>query len=208
MIEIITDQAVDYFTMPRPDVSEERKAQILQAALELFSQVGYEAASMNDLASKCDLSKAAIYHYFDSKDAILIALTEQVFQADTDALLALEQSPLPAEDRLRAYLQTLVEEITKLKPLHGMFMEFYSQAARTPVIRGHLQRYYDQYERTLTAIFQQGIDRGEFRPHDVQQTTEALMVGIEGAIVISVIREADLQSLVNAMLDIILQSVR
>ncbi|MCA9884693.1 MAG: TetR/AcrR family transcriptional regulator [Anaerolineae bacterium] len=194
--------------MPRPDVSEERKAQILQAALELFSQVGYEAASMNDLASKCDLSKAAIYHYFDSKDAILIALTEQVFQADTDALLALEQSPLPAEDRLRAYLQTLVEEITKLKPLHGMFMEFYSQAARTPVIRGHLQRYYDQYERTLTAIFQQGIDRGEFRPHDVQQTTEALMVGIEGAIVISVIREADLQSLVNAMLDIILQSVR
>ncbi|MCA9894152.1 MAG: TetR/AcrR family transcriptional regulator [Anaerolineae bacterium] len=194
--------------MPRPDVSEERKAQILQAALELFSQVGYEAASMNDLASKCDLSKAAIYHYFDSKDAILIALTEQVFQADTDALLALEQSPLPAEDRLRAYLQTLVEEITKLKPLHGMFMEFYSQAARTPVIRGHLQRYYDQYERTLTAIFQQGIDRGEFRPHDVQQTTQALMVGIEGAIVVSVIREADLQSLVNAMLGIILQSVR
>ncbi|MCB9461527.1 MAG: TetR/AcrR family transcriptional regulator [Anaerolineaceae bacterium] len=194
--------------MPRPDVSEERKAQILQAALELFSQVGYEAASMNDLASKCDLSKAAIYHYFDSKDAILIALTEQVFQADTDALLALEQSPLPAEDRLRAYLQTLVEEITKLKPLHGMFMEFYSQAARTPVIRGHLQRYYDQYERTLMAIFQQGIDRGEFRPHDVQQTTQALMVGIEGAIVVSVIREADLQSLVNAMLGIILQSVR
>ena len=138
--------------MPRPDVSQERKAQILQAALELFSQSGYEAASMNDLAARCNLSKAAIYHYFDSKDAILLALTESIFQADTRELLALEQSPLPAEERLRTYMQSLVEAIQALKPLHGMFMEFYSQATRTDAIRGHLQRYYDQYERTLTTL--------------------------------------------------------
>ena len=194
--------------MPRPDVSKARKAQILQASLELFSEAGYEAASMNDLAAKCSLSKAAIYHYFDSKDAILLALTEFIFQADTRELLALEQNPLPAEERLRTYLQGLVQAIQALKPLHGMFMEFYGQAARTPAIRGHLQRYYDQYERTLTVIFQQGIDSGEFAAHDAQQATQALMAAIEGAIVLSIIREADLGQLINQTLDVILRAMR
>ncbi|MAU08577.1 MAG: hypothetical protein CL607_02055 [Anaerolineaceae bacterium] len=193
--------------MPRPDVSQERKAQILQAALELFSQSGYEAASMNDLAARCNLSKAAIYHYFDSKDAILLALTESIFQADTRELLALEQSPLPAEERLRTYMQSLVEAIQALKPLHGMFMEFYSQATRTDAIRGHLQRYYDQYERTLTTIFQQGIDSGEFAAHDAQQATQALMVAIDGAIVLSIIRQIDLGQLINQALDVILRAM-
>ena len=51
---------------------------ILDAARGLFASEGFHAASMNDVAQACELTKASLYHYFDSKQAILAALHEQL----------------------------------------------------------------------------------------------------------------------------------
>ena len=68
--------------MPRPDVSDERKTQILAAAAELFSRNGIHASSMTEIALSAKLSKAAVYHYYDSKDAMVEALVRQLFDSD------------------------------------------------------------------------------------------------------------------------------
>jgi AcrR family transcriptional regulator len=51
---------------------------ILDAARSLFASEGYHAASMNDVAKACELTKASLYHYFESKQAILEALHEEL----------------------------------------------------------------------------------------------------------------------------------
>ena len=51
---------------------------ILDAARTLFAVEGFHAASMNDVAKACKLTKASLYHYFPSKQAILGALYQQL----------------------------------------------------------------------------------------------------------------------------------
>lgn len=55
------------------------KNKILAAAGEVFSQKGYDAATMQDIMEKSGLSKGAIYHHFKSKEEIMQALGDQMF---------------------------------------------------------------------------------------------------------------------------------
>jgi AcrR family transcriptional regulator len=59
--------------MARPKAADydETRDRILTRAVQAFAESGYPSASMSSLAERCDTSKAALYHYFDSKEAIL-----------------------------------------------------------------------------------------------------------------------------------------
>lgn len=63
--------------MTRHQPPEARKRQILDAAADCFARAGYQATRMEDIASRCELSKGALYHQFDSKSAIVLALAQR-----------------------------------------------------------------------------------------------------------------------------------
>ena len=69
-----------------PMGSPSRRETILGAATELFSDKGFAGTSMADLADKLGLSKAAIYHYFESKESIFQTLL-QSSQEDLEELV-------------------------------------------------------------------------------------------------------------------------
>jgi len=82
---------------------------ILSAACGLFARQGYMRASIAELAEACKLSRGALYHYFDSKEAILFAiLDEHVRQmiADVEAAIAKHISTL---DQFRAAIRAIVD---------------------------------------------------------------------------------------------------
>ena len=64
---------------PKQDVSEERKNQILDAAMNIFAKMGFHKARMDDVAQESGLSKGALYWYFKSKDAIIAAILERLY---------------------------------------------------------------------------------------------------------------------------------
>ena len=69
-------------------VREERRQQILEAALKVFSQKGFHAANVSDVAAQAGVSQGTIYWYFDSKDDLFMAALLSVFEefgADTMA---------------------------------------------------------------------------------------------------------------------------
>ena len=70
---------------PKSDQHELRREAILDVAALCFSKRGYSAASMMDIAKACDASKARLYHYYESKEAILFDLLDRY----TQRLLAL-----------------------------------------------------------------------------------------------------------------------
>ncbi|MGB4136616.1 MAG: helix-turn-helix domain-containing protein, partial [Microbacterium sp.] len=60
--------------------------QVLQVAVELFNQQGYDATSVADLASRLGLTKSALYHHFDSKEQLLALALDSALGALEDAL--------------------------------------------------------------------------------------------------------------------------
>lgn len=82
---------------------------ILVAACGLFAEQGYMRASIADLAEACKLSRGALYHYFDSKEAILFAiLDEHVRQmiVDVEGAIAKHSSTI---DQFRAAIRAIVD---------------------------------------------------------------------------------------------------
>lgn len=55
----------------------DRRAEIQRVALSLFTSGGYEATSMREIAEQLDITKAALYYHFDSKEAIVRSLFEE-----------------------------------------------------------------------------------------------------------------------------------
>jgi len=82
---------------------------ILTAACGLFAKQGYMRASIAELADACKLSRGALYHYFESKEAILFAILDAHVRqmiADVEAAMARQSTTL---DRFRAAIRAIVE---------------------------------------------------------------------------------------------------
>jgi AcrR family transcriptional regulator len=65
---------------PKSSQHELKRDEILDVAAQCFADRSYPAASMNDIAAACGTSKARLYHYYDSKEAILFDLLDRYTQ--------------------------------------------------------------------------------------------------------------------------------
>ncbi|MFW5692388.1 MAG: TetR/AcrR family transcriptional regulator [Chloroflexota bacterium] len=172
--------------MPRPDVSDERIPQILDAAARVFSQHGIDGASMTQVADASGVSKATIYHYFASKDALILALVQRLFDADQPELEKLVTDDTPAVDRLYAYSVDLVALLEQNRVLAPIIAEIRARADRMEAIQSVISTYLAGYIRAFTRIIQQGIDGGELRQSlDASGAALACAALIEGAILIA-----------------------
>jgi AcrR family transcriptional regulator len=80
--------------MPRPRSSgPETREKILDVALELFAQNGYDKTSLRDIAERLGITKAALYYYFERKEEILLELHLRMHQFGSDMLDQIEQVP-------------------------------------------------------------------------------------------------------------------
>jgi len=84
---------------------DEKRAQILKSAARVFATQGFDRASMSELARDCGISKANIYHYYDSKDAILYDILESYLSGLRDRICGLDLAGLSPEARLRVTLR-------------------------------------------------------------------------------------------------------
>ncbi len=173
---------------PRPDVSETRKNQILDAALRVFARRGFHKARMDDIAQEAGLSKGALYWYFRSKDAIIESLVEKVFALELrglEQLAADHERPVP--DRLRELARRVPQSLALWKPVLPVLYEFYALATRPGPIRKALQGYYRRYRAVLAALIAEGIERRELRAVDPEMAAMTLIVQFEGLMLLWVI---------------------
>ena len=85
--------------------SDERRATILDAALEVFTDYGFRRTSLEDIARRAEISRTGLYHHFSSKEEIFHAMVERCHQlTHTEAAAALH-SDAPLEDRLLASME-------------------------------------------------------------------------------------------------------
>lgn len=167
---------------PRPDVSEERKNQILEAATTTFARLGFQQTRMDDIAEQAGLSKGALYLYYKSKDAIITALLKTFFMQEfkhLQAAVAVER-----DEPVSVQLLTLTGQLASAMKWMARFMpiafEFYAIAGRDKEVRQFLQDYFKTYRSELARLIQRGIERGEFRALDAEAIAITLTALYEG----------------------------
>lgn len=103
------------------------KEKILEEALKLFAQSGYMGTSMNEIASRLGVTKAALYKHYSSKQEILDSIVERMNQMDAERTKEYEMPHGDMEEVIAGYKNTAVEKIrqfTKVQFLHWTEDEF------------------------------------------------------------------------------------
>ncbi len=90
-------------------VVDDRREQIMDAALKVFAQKGFARASNKDVAREAGITPGLIYHYFESKEALLKAIIESRSPAQFVRAFPPEMLALPPKDMLRAFVRRFLE---------------------------------------------------------------------------------------------------
>ena len=158
----------------------QRKAQILDAALAVIVQKGYENSRMDDIVASSKMSKGAIYWYYKSKKEIYLSLVNHWVHHYSAVLNHIVDTDRSASDQLRSLFQYFTVQYEKDPVVFKALLEFWSMAGRDPEFNDKLQKVYSEFVNLISTIIQQGMDNGEFKNLDLDITAMSIMVNIEG----------------------------
>ncbi|MCB6183854.1 TetR/AcrR family transcriptional regulator [Leeia sp. TBRC 13508] len=156
---------------------EARPGEILDAALAIFGEKGYAAASIEDIAKRAGVTKGTPYLYFKNKEDLFKALIIASISPTVDGLTEYlkEAQSLPVALQLQGTLhfwKTNVLDTSRSIILKLMMAE----ASNFPeVARFYQSEVIEKITDQLAALITLGIERGEFRPINVESITHALL---------------------------------
>lgn len=164
-------------------VREQRREQLLQAAQRVFSRSGFHAAKVADVAAEAGVSQGTVYHYFDSKEELLLAVFTDW---ETDNLQAeigqlLESVPSAAE-ALAMLAQAATARVSASMELLEASVEFWSHIPRNEQIRQGFQRMFAHMATDIARVIQGGIDAGEFRQLDAEVMARLMIATYDGLV--------------------------
>ncbi|MCA9936645.1 MAG: TetR/AcrR family transcriptional regulator [Ardenticatenaceae bacterium] len=169
---------------PRRDVSEERKSQILDAAEAVFMQKGFENARMEDIAQGAGLSKGTLYLYYNSKDELIVAILDRIFERDFTEMENLDVTGMTAVAAIWQFVAFATAETSAMLHLLPIAYEYLSLAFRNETVQAALKQYFNQYLDILLPLIQHGINTGEFRQVDAKEIAIAIGAIFEGTIIL------------------------
>jgi AcrR family transcriptional regulator len=82
---------------PHPDAKVDTRQRILDVALDLFTEQGYDGTSLREIAEQLGVTKAALYYHFESKEDILMALHMRIHDFGREALMRIGEGPVTLE---------------------------------------------------------------------------------------------------------------
>jgi AcrR family transcriptional regulator len=161
------------------------RRRLLDAALEVFAERGFDHASLDEVAEAAGLTKGAIYSNFASKDDLFFAMmTDQVLNRIeiVRGALAAGVSDTHAEQALYDVGRLLTQEITEQREWQLVFLDFWRRAVRDDDVRAQ----FVAHRRALRAAIADGVEKileqvpnpGELTVEDVVTVVLALSNGL------------------------------
>ena len=164
--------------------SAARRQQIIDAAYRCFARKGFHQTSMRDIYAEAELSSGAVYHYFDSKDAIIRAS----FEFDYERSVALFEAAIGRDDPLQALhdlLDFFFRGLESAAALNAprVNVQGWGEALVNPPLHEALQQVFARILAAIEQIVRQAQAKGEIDstidPDAVARMLLSLYYGLE-----------------------------
>jgi len=159
--------------------SVNRESEILEAAVAIFAQKGYSAASLQDVADAVGLMKGSLYHYIDSKESLLFRIFEEAHVQANAIIESIEELNLGPGEKLREFTRRLsIFYVGSRDRANIYFTEWRHLTGTDAETVAARQRDMRVYVRTLISDAQ---DAGLTRKHlDVRIAAYFLLAAVNG----------------------------
>lgn len=144
--------------------SDDRRGEVLAVAARVFLRRGYHHATLDEVAQDLAMTKAGLYHYFGSKQAILEAVCESAMSAADERIAGVTAGPGSVADRLRAVAERYAELFLGDVRLTLLVRHFDDLSEG---VQASLRRRWKRIETGLRRTLEEGIREGVFETRDV-----------------------------------------
>ena len=131
----------------RSEAYDDRRQEILDQAAGLFARHGFARTSISALSRECNASKAWIYHYYESKEAILFDILHDHIRMLRDTVQAADDPEATPEPRLKALIAALLEAYGDSDDKHRVLL------SELGILAPAQQRQIRALEREIVALF-------------------------------------------------------
>jgi AcrR family transcriptional regulator len=141
-----------------------RRDELVRVAADVFNELGYEAATLNDIAEKFGTDRASVYYYVSGKEELLHAVIEETLQRNLAEAERVEKLDIDARDKLRMLIERLVDSYAETYPFSYVYIQHdMTKVAQTdsPWARTMMRRTH-RFEKIMIGMIQQGVDEGIF----------------------------------------------
>ena len=159
---------------------DKRKDQILDAALSVIVEHGYDRSRMDDIVQSSQLSKGAIYWYYKSKKEVYLSLVDYWVKRYNAGFIDNLEQHHTASEQLKGLFDYFINQYETDPTAFKILVEFWSLSGRDKDFNKKLQRVYSDFLEYVVHIIQKGVDSGEFRNVDPRITSLSILINIEG----------------------------
>ena len=156
-------------------IREERKDQILEAALHVFAEDSYHGSSMANVAKKAKISKGLIYNYFESKEEILKTLIIDLFDEMMETFEVNPEVPL-SKDGFIKVIETSVDEVVKNPQRWKLYMSLSFQPDVMPIMMEEMMPKIQPFMMMMSNYF---VARGHEDPMTTMRYYSAVLDGVQ-----------------------------
>ena len=185
--------------------SEQRRAEILEAALSLFSSKGFHETTMEEVAHAAGVAKGTIYLYFPSKEYVLLSLKRDFMQGLTTAVAdivaeAIEQLEVGKDIDYRDIIDDIFDAVVDYHTKRREAVEIVVRQSPSPDLMREALELEREYLSLITSAFKTGAEYGLVHTEDPEMTAHLVTAAIRDNIASSLCysEPADLERLVEA----------
>lgn len=155
----------------RSDLDEVRE-RILQVAEQQFRRIGYHKTSMADIATDVGMSRANIYRFFPSKEAINGLICKRLLNEVADIAFGIMRTTVTASEKLEWLLTAIHQhnktKLIKDKRMHDIIVAVMQE--NWPIVKAHIEWMVAIFE----AIIREGIEAGQLEVSDPAEAARAV----------------------------------
>lgn len=144
----------------RSEPPKPRREQILDSASRLFSERGYHATSMRDLAGELGMQGGSLYAHISGKEELLIEIVNQASRQFDEALFTLRDVPLPADEKLREAMHRHIRVVADNMDSATVF--FHEWKHLSPEAYARVTSWRDSIDEFYRELITRGIQEGAF----------------------------------------------
>jgi AcrR family transcriptional regulator len=152
--------------------AQDRRADIVAKAANLFDEKGYHGATMEDIADAIGLAKPTLYHYFPSKDHILYAIHDDFIELLISRQERRLEVNMPADEMLREVMGDILQLMETHRGHVRVFFEHHRELTGEPYEKIAEKR--KRYEQMIRDVIIRGADTSRLRAVDPELATLAL----------------------------------